>query len=117
MPFLKVHSTLLKMITLSITGPPTNVEAMSASDFRSISLCNFRIQNCCNGSDKHVENLVTENDHLYQSGFVLGRQIQNNILIVHEMFHHLKINGKRGETTRNPDSTLKIDMQKVYDNV
>lgn len=46
-----------------------------------------------------------------------GRKIQDNIIITHEMFHHLKLNQRSGETRRKIDCALKLDMQKAYDRV
>lgn len=48
-----------------------------------------------------------------QSAFVEGRQIQDNLLIVHEAFHTFK---KKG---RSPDHfmAIKLDMSKAFDRV
>ncbi|GKV19300.1 hypothetical protein SLEP1_g29582 [Rubroshorea leprosula] len=48
-----------------------------------------------------------------KSAFVLGRTIQDNIIIAHEAFHglHLKKSGKHGIIA------LKLDIRKAYDNV
>lgn len=48
-----------------------------------------------------------------QGAFVGGRQIQDNIFIVHELFHYLK---KKSDSSRF-EFALKIDMAKVYDHV
>jgi len=53
--------------------------------------------------------LITEE----QSAFVASRQIQDNVLIVHEVIHRLKTRQRR----RHFKAILKVDMQKVYDRV
>ncbi|XP_074277364.1 secreted RxLR effector protein 78-like [Silene latifolia] len=47
----------------------------------------------------------------FQNGFIPGRNISDNILISHELFHHI------GKKTRGNDGllTFKVDMSKAYD--
>ena len=47
---------------------------------------------------------------MVQSAFARGRQIQNNIFIVHEVIHQLRI----WERKRKFQALLKLDMQKAY---
>ena len=42
-----------------------------------------------------------------------GKQIHNNIMVAHEVFHHLKLK-KRGKKF---EMALKVDMNKAYDRV
>lgn len=49
----------------------------------------------------------------YQNAFIQGRNISDNILIVHEILDILKKNKGR----KNCFGVLKIDMSKVYDRV
>ncbi|GKV33767.1 hypothetical protein SLEP1_g42227 [Rubroshorea leprosula] len=83
------------------------------SQYRPISLCNFTykviakiLANCLK---VYLDDLISP----FQSTFVSGRTIQDNILIAHEAFHglHLKKSGKHGVIA------LKLDIQKAYDNV
>lgn len=53
--------------------------------------------------------LISEN----QSAFVQDRQIQDNIMVAHEVFHHLKLR-RAGE---NGAFGLKLDMNKAFDRV
>jgi len=48
-----------------------------------------------------------------QSAFVGGRQIQDNVLLVQEVLHQLRI--KKGRSTY--PAVLKVDMRKAYDRV
>ncbi|KAL6142234.1 hypothetical protein ACLB2K_060517 [Fragaria x ananassa] len=83
-----------------------------ASQFRPIALCNFYkilTKIISNRLKLLMPYLITEN----QSAFVSGLQIQDNILVVHECFHRLKMlrTGTDGELA------LKLDMNKAYDRV
>lgn len=49
----------------------------------------------------------------FQSVFVAGRMIQDNVLVDHEVFHYLQHRKGGGET----ECALKVDMQEVYDRV
>lgn len=48
-----------------------------------------------------------------QSSFVQDRQIQDNIIVAHESFHHLKL----CKTGKDGAFDLKLDMHKAYDHV
>lgn len=48
-----------------------------------------------------------------QSAFISGRQIQDNILIVQEVLHQLRIRKRK----KHFQAVLKLDMQKAYDRV
>lgn len=47
-----------------------------------------------------------------QSAFVVGRTIQDNILIAFEIIHAMKIGGMSGG-----DMAMKIDISRAYDRV
>ncbi|XP_062020902.1 uncharacterized protein LOC133737340 [Rosa rugosa] len=84
-----------------------------ATHFRPIALCNFAYKILTkiisNRLKPFMPDLISEN----QLAFVTGRQIHDNILMAHEMFHHLKLlrGGQGGEFA------LKLDMNKAYDRV
>lgn len=48
-----------------------------------------------------------------QSTFMGSRQIQDNILIVQEVIHRLRIKDRR----KNFQAILKLDMHKAYDRI
>lgn len=87
--------------------------AEEVNQFRPIGLCNFVYKIIAKIMVNRLKNmlgdLITEN----QAAFVPKRMIQDNIVIAHEFFHHLKRKkeGKLGELG------LKIDMNKAYDRV
>lgn len=81
--------------------------------FRPISLCNYAYKIISKVLATRLKpwlgNIVEEE----QSAFVGGRQIQDNILIVQEVLHQLRVR-KRKE---NFQAILKLDMKKTYDRV
>ncbi|XP_074306215.1 uncharacterized protein LOC141641454 [Silene latifolia] len=83
----------------------------TVDNFRPSSLCNVIMKivtKCiCNRLKKVMSHLVGD----YQNGFVPGRYIADNILLSHELLHHIshKRVGKRGLLA------VKVDMSKAYD--
>ncbi|KAA3477360.1 reverse transcriptase [Gossypium australe] len=69
------------------------------SHFRPISLCNV----VC----KIIAKVLVER------AFILGRHISDNVLIVYEVLHSLKMKKK----SRKRNFALKLDMSKAYDRV
>ncbi|CAB4283450.1 unnamed protein product [Prunus armeniaca] len=48
-----------------------------------------------------------------QNAFVHGRQIQDNIVVAHEVYHYLRLKRKGSKFK----ASLKMDMSKAYDRV
>lgn len=85
----------------------------SLSDFRPISQCNFNYtiisKVLANMLKPYMSDMITP----FESAFVVGRMIQDNIIIAHEVFHHI-INHKNGQQV---ECAVKLDMQKAYNRV
>ncbi|KAL6218194.1 hypothetical protein ACLB2K_011409 [Fragaria x ananassa] len=84
-----------------------------AFQFRPIGLCNFSYKILskimANRLKPFMPDLISEN----QAAFVVGRQIQDNVVIAHEMFHHLKLLKQSSMGAFG----LKLDISKAYDSV
>ncbi|XP_074301412.1 uncharacterized protein LOC141632799 [Silene latifolia] len=83
----------------------------TVDNFRPISLCNVIMKivtKCISNRLKGVMSFLVGD---YQNGFVPGRHIADNILLSHELLHHIsnKRVGKRGLIA------VKVDMSKAYD--
>lgn len=96
-----------------ITLIPKIANPTLPSQYRPISLCNFSYTSISKVLANRLESYLSEIITPFQSAFVTGRMIQDNIIIAHEVFHYLRIrrHGKKVECA------IKLDMQKVYDQV
>ncbi|PRQ24517.1 putative RNA-directed DNA polymerase [Rosa chinensis] len=84
-----------------------------AFQFRPIGLCNFSYKILskvmANRLKPFMPELISEN----QAAFVVSRQIQDNVVVAHEMFHYLKLLRHMGLGAFG----LKLDISKAYDSV
>lgn len=48
----------------------------------------------------------------FQSDFITSKEISDNILIAHEIFHHMK-----KKISKRKYTAIKVDMSKVFDRV
>lgn len=85
----------------------------SISQFRPISLCNFSYKIISKILANRLKKWLPKIIEPEQSAFVQDRQIQDNILIVQEVLHQMRITKRR----RKHQAVLKLDMQKAYDRV
>lgn len=85
----------------------------SMGQLRPISLCRFLYKIISkvlvNRLQPFMDGIISEQ----QSAFVLGRQIQDNIMVAHEVFHFLK--HKKGGLKSSV--AIKLDLNKAYDRV
>lgn len=99
----ETHVTLIPKI-----GNPEEV-----GQFRPISCCNFIYKVMSKFLANRMKNLMKDIISISQSAFVKGRQIQDNIIIAHEIFHSLRSKGGR----RINAAVIKLDMSKAYDRI
>ncbi|OMO87944.1 reverse transcriptase [Corchorus capsularis] len=81
--------------------------------FRPISLCNFMYKVLSKVLVNRMKGILTDIITPSQCAFVPQRQIQDNIFIAHEAFHHLKLK----KSKKDVEMGLKLDMNKAYDRV
>lgn len=80
------------------------------TELRPISLCNVVYRILAKVLSNRLQPLLHKLIGPWQSAFIKGRQISDNILIAHELLHTMKANQRR-----NHEAIMKIDMSKAYD--
>ncbi|XP_050104738.1 uncharacterized protein LOC126584378 [Malus sylvestris] len=83
------------------------------AQFCLISLCNYSYKVLLKVLANRLKPLLPDLIYPMHNVFVTGRQIQDNIVIAHEMFHFLKL---RKAKTRF-ELGIKLDMNKAYDRI
>ena len=87
---------------------PKVIEPERIKDPRPISLCNVVDKIASKVLANRLKNVLLEVISLKQSAFILGRFVSDNILLAHEIVHHMKTK-RRG---RNNNAALKFDTSK-----
>ncbi|XP_060216354.1 uncharacterized protein LOC132643852 [Lycium barbarum] len=90
---------------------PKNKDVVTCSDLRPISLSNFISKVFSRIINERLVKLLPLIISPQQTGFVKGRSIVKNILLVQEIVHEIRIRGKLANTV------IKLDMAKAYDRV
>lgn len=85
----------------------------SVGNFKPISLWNISYKVMSKVVTNRLKDIMPRIISENQRAFFSGRLIQDNILVVHEVFHYSK-NKKRG---RYAEMAIKMDMNKAYDRV
>ena len=99
----EINSTFLCLI-------PKKVGANSPDQFRPISLCNSFYKIISNVLTSRLLLVLLDIIVDQQNDFILGRQILNYIIAMHENIHSLSYSNNQG-------FIMKIDITKAYDRV
>ncbi|KAG5533571.1 hypothetical protein RHGRI_027682 [Rhododendron griersonianum] len=104
---------LKEMNQTNVTLIPKRPNPEGMNHLRPISLCRFIYKIIskvlANRLQPFIGNIISE----HQSAFIPGRQVQDNIIVAHEVFHYIK-HKKKGPKA---SVALKLDLNKAYDRV
>ncbi|PRQ19531.1 putative RNA-directed DNA polymerase [Rosa chinensis] len=113
MDFINFGSLIHSMNKAHIVLIPKVPHPDQIGQFRPISLCNFSYKVLSKVLANRLRSILPSLISFNQAAFVHDRQIQDNIIVAHEVFHYLK-NKRSGIDF---DMGLKIDMNKAYDRI
>lgn len=99
----EINSTFLCLI-------PKNIGANSLDQFRLISLCNSLYKIISKVLTSRLLLVIPSIIVDQQNGFILGRQILNSVISVHQNIHSLSCSNNQG-------FIMKVDIAKAYDRV
>lgn len=109
--FFQNKSSWRPLNTTNVVLIPKVDNAESVGQFRPIGLCNFAHKIVSKILANRMKLLMARIISEHQRALVVGRLIQDNIMIAHEAFHYLK-NKRKGKRV---EIAVKIDMNKAYD--
>ncbi|KAL9671689.1 hypothetical protein QQ045_009259 [Rhodiola kirilowii] len=105
-PDREINKTLIVLI-------PKKKEVVRVEDWRPISLCTVLIKIITKLIVQRLQPILSQVISCYQSAFVRGRIITDNLVVAHEIAYFLK--------SRRDDhsffASFKVDMSKAYDRV
>ncbi|GJV71758.1 reverse transcriptase [Tanacetum coccineum] len=101
-----VNKTLVVLI-------PKSPDPETLNQFRPISLCNFVYKIISKILSNRLKPFMNKIISPQQSAFILGRQIQDCMVVANEAFHYIR-NKRQG--TQNL-MALKVDLNKAFDRV
>ncbi|EOX94469.1 Uncharacterized protein TCM_004053 [Theobroma cacao] len=105
-PFQDINHTLIVLI-------PKIAQVEQIFQFRPINLCNVLYKITSKVLTNRIKPILNQVIADNQSAFVPGRLILDNIIVAHEIIHHLH-NKRQGSMGK---FALKLDMSKAYDRV
>ncbi|XP_026430517.1 uncharacterized protein LOC113327553 [Papaver somniferum] len=109
--FISTKHLLKEMNHTFISLIPKVNKPNSPSDFRPISLCNSNYKIISKIIVNRMKPLLSKLISPYQAAYIPGRNIQNNVVIAHELVHTMK------KKDRCDIMGLKLDMSKAFDRV
>ncbi|WZZ92349.1 hypothetical protein YC2023_120928 [Brassica napus] len=92
---------------------PKILGARRVAEYRPIALCNTHYKIIAKLLTRRLQPLLPGLISDYQSAFVKGRSISDNVLITHEILHYLQHSG----ATIRCSMAIKTDMSKAYDRI
>lgn len=105
-PLLDWNDTVVTLI-------PKTMTPLTMRDYRPISLCNVCYKIVARALTNRLRPILKNTINDFQSAFILGRLISDNIILGFETLHWIR-NRKRGA---DGYAALKLDMSKAYDRV
>lgn len=111
--FLSGSNTIQQLNSTQIVLVPKVANPELVTQYRPISLCNYSYKILSKVLANRLNPLLQVIISPTQNAFVPTRQIQDNILVAHEVFHYLKLR----KSTKKFEMGVKLDMNKAYDRV